>query len=172
MTLAEYFKVKRTQNLSGEEIRAFGIVDCRKGWVKRNLDKTITREQLEYLYYSDKSSQKTRTALKTYLLGRKVRELAIDLGDKFVYLISNENGRLKIGISEDPIKRAANISTAGGYHCKLEASWSVVGKGNAAKVERELHEQFKKDRILGEWFSEKLDRDKLFEAMSRYPRKF
>lgn len=166
MRLEEYFKIKRSKNLCKSEIVAFKVKDLYKGWGDRYKDNQITTEQLETLYHEGNCSLKTKARIKSFLLGKKETKVRVKLGNQFLYVIVNENGRVKIGISEDPIKRANNLSTGSGYMCKCVCYWDVGTKAPA--LEKKLHEDFNKYRILGEWFSETLPISSIEEKMISY----
>ena len=63
------------------------------------------------------------------------------------FIQSGDDGPIKIGFTskEDPKERLRDLQT--GNPAKLHLIATISGD-----VERELHEQFKHDRISGEWF--------------------
>lgn len=69
----------------------------------------------------------------------------------FVYLMESE-GKLKIGMSQDPEGRAQVLSTSGGQEVRLVAKHRYSSRGEAGRAESELHERFADHRLLGEWF--------------------
>ncbi len=68
-----------------------------------------------------------------------------------VYLMESE-GRLKIGMSQDPKGRARTLSTGSGQEVRLVAEHRYSSRGEASRAESELHERFADYRLLGEWF--------------------
>lgn len=68
------------------------------------------------------------------------------------FIIEYEQGResLKIGRSKDVPKRVANLQTGNPVELKL-IGW--INAENDAALERELHIQFDKKRIIREWFA-------------------
>ena len=67
-----------------------------------------------------------------------------------VYLMRNDFDLYKIGISNNPKKRAADIANNAGVPTTLIKSWESF---NAPVTEKRLHEKFKGSRKKGEWFS-------------------
>lgn len=66
-----------------------------------------------------------------------------------LYLLRNELGRYKIGISSDVNQRVRTISLAGGLHVEVVKIWTPIA---ACHVEDVVHSYFKDNRHLGEWF--------------------
>ncbi len=67
-----------------------------------------------------------------------------------LYLMKNEFGLTKIGISKHPSKRAAELENASGVAVELVASWETARP--AIEVEQSLHRIFSDRRKSGEWF--------------------
>lgn len=72
-----------------------------------------------------------------------------------LYLMKNEIGLYKIGISSDPLRRLKAVANSSGISVELISEWKT-GR-NAKFVESELHEQFKQHRKMGEWFDFDID---------------
>lgn len=71
---------------------------------------------------------------------------------KAVYVILNlENERIKIGISEDVLRRYQTLMTQSG--CYMELKYNTPYIKNAEILEAKAHEHFKSKRYLGEWFN-------------------
>lgn len=71
-----------------------------------------------------------------------------------VYFIQAEDGGpIKIGVSDDPTKRLANIQT--GHHGTLRLLAVVDGAG--VELESQLHTLFEAHRVRGEWFRPHVD---------------
>lgn len=66
------------------------------------------------------------------------------------YVMKNENGLVKIGISHDVEFRKRTLENAGGYF--IPTVYKTVSKRKAFDIETMLHEYFSIDRKLGEWF--------------------
>lgn len=168
MKLSDYIKIKKHPSLSAAEAREFGITDFTRGWPKRYADNTAQDGVLYRLMDTDSVNQTTKKRIKAFLKSTtKQPSRKISLNGKFVYLLKNELGRYKIGISEDPIYRAMTLSHASGYYCDCICYWGLNGE-SAFKVEAYLHKLFKRNRMLGEWFSEELDVGKLYREMEEY----
>lgn len=65
-----------------------------------------------------------------------------------VYFIEAENGLIKIGVSDDPVGRLAQIKTMSPLPLKLLGL--IPGAGDVG--EAEFHRRFADDREHGEWF--------------------
>lgn len=66
-----------------------------------------------------------------------------------VYLIVNDHAQTcKIGISNKPEKRLATLQTGNSHPLRL----AYVLPGSEA-IERQLHENFRAERLSGEWFN-------------------
>lgn len=66
------------------------------------------------------------------------------------YVMKNENGLVKIGISHDVEFRKRTLENAGGYY--IPYVYKTISKIRAFDVESMLHDYFSLDRKLGEWF--------------------
>ncbi len=67
-----------------------------------------------------------------------------------LYLIySRDVGRVKIGLSEDPVKRLKQLQTGSPVHLEL---FAFKNRRKATVKEVELHERFQHKRVSGEWF--------------------
>jgi len=141
MKLDDYMKARNGLTADGgikfamtnEEFIAFGITNV-KGWARKNERKDIDSN------------------LANSLLARfsKFKDYKDD--NQFLYLIHcDSTGNSKIGISKNPKTRAAAISCAMGLPVKLASVWKV--NQPAREIEKSLHSLFKKQRLVGEWFS-------------------
>ena len=71
----------------------------------------------------------------------------------YVYFIrSGKGGPIKIGKSNTPEKRMADLQTGNPYKLYLIAFIHCNSEKEAIKLERKIHRLFKKRRMLGEWF--------------------
>ncbi len=68
-----------------------------------------------------------------------------------VYIIENELGLVKIGISSKPERRIKEIANASGLN--ITKKYFSKPCDNFAKIEKKLHEEFKTVRKKGEWFN-------------------
>lgn len=66
-----------------------------------------------------------------------------------VYLMRNDLGLHKIGISSSPDRRAREVSNAGGIPTEVVKVWDSY---NAYQTEQFLHKKFSNKRKSGEWF--------------------
>lgn len=65
----------------------------------------------------------------------------------YVYFVQDAHGRVKIGWSNDPMRRLTSLQIAHSDRLKL------LGVVRAKRtLERKLHERFAAHRISGEWF--------------------
>lgn len=168
LKLSQYIKVKKYASLSTTESREFGITDFTRGWPKRYADNTAQEGVLHRLIDSDDVSQMTKNRIKAFLKATtKQPARKLNLNGKFLYLLKNELGRYKIGVSEDPIYRARVLSNSSGYYCDCVCYWDLKGEP-AFKVEAYLHKLFRRNRILGEWFNAELSLGKLYNEMKDY----
>lgn len=77
-------------------------------------------------------------------------EVPEDLVDMYVYAIrETESGRVKLGISRDPIKRLKTMQTGNSQELELVAYRKANNKYNDEKA---LHDRHKDKRVRGEWF--------------------
>lgn len=87
------------------------------------------------------------------LVGERVKLATIEYendADVYNYVMKNENGLVKIGISKDVDIRQNTLAYAGGY--EIVDIYYIKSKRKAHIVENELHKHFSKQRKLGEWF--------------------
>lgn len=69
--------------------------------------------------------------------------------DTYIYIIQNKAGEIKIGKSDKPIKRLAQLQTGNSHKLKLLA----VVKTKDKYLERRLHSMFFFHKKHGEWFN-------------------
>lgn len=69
---------------------------------------------------------------------------------QYLYLIRDSEGIYKIGITNDPDFRLAQLQTG---NPRLLELLSCYGYEDASSVERAIHQTFGQQRIRGEWFS-------------------
>lgn len=140
---------KRKNSLSTGEAKILGIDMSARGWMKRDFD--ISDEQLEQAVDFALKSKFVRQGVKNNLRPLYMNS-SEGMSDQCVYLMKNEIGMLKIGISKDPIKRARALTTSGGLLVNLICYWQISNP--ARTTEAYLHNMFKEHKINGEWFKE------------------
>lgn len=69
--------------------------------------------------------------------------------DTYIYIIQNKAGEIKIGKSDKPIKRLAQLQTGNSNKLKLLAVVQTKDK----YLERRLHSMFFLHKKHGEWFN-------------------
>lgn len=152
MTLEEYMEIKfprrKVKALSNMEARLLGI-PLEKGWFKRNKDIEIDQRTINKLVEYNLKNKNVSGMRKTRL--RELLKSYSDWEGQYVYFMRNEIGRLKIGVSKDPIHRAWNITTGSGLYTEVLAYWEV--DKNSRDIESTLLEHFKAYATYGEWFT-------------------
>lgn len=68
----------------------------------------------------------------------------------YVYIVKTESGKVKIGVSSKPKNRIASLQTAT-YERLIDTHVSPKCF-NYLKIEENLHDFFKSNRLNGEWF--------------------
>ena len=71
-----------------------------------------------------------------------------------VYFISDSNGHIKIGESNNIARRLHEIQTAIATRCCLIQYLKIEDQDNRRDWEKALHNYFKDYRVKGEWFRE------------------
>lgn len=72
-----------------------------------------------------------------------------------VYCLERPDGLVKIGVSSNPTKRIAAVSSQGGFG--LSRVWMSIQTQDAKWFERAAHQDFAELRSVGEWFSVEFD---------------
>ena len=150
MKLKEYMQEYNRKVLTKLEAQAFGLPDMKSGWPKRYAELEISEDMLRHILNApraSKANRKVRKKIKQKIITTKKYETT---NEQLLYLMKNENGLLKIGISVDPVKRARQLSTGSGVNVICLAAWKL--DKNVRMVENYLHKKFVKDRLEGEWF--------------------
>lgn len=68
-----------------------------------------------------------------------------------IYVIENENGKIKIGKSINPTNRIHDIERIGGFNAI--STYITNEMPNYSEFEIFLHRKYKKHRVIGEWFN-------------------
>lgn len=132
--------------MTNAEFKYLGIVNT-KGWPKRYQDVEINDEEAAHLANLAKGVKIQHNKLTNRI---DVNLLNVN-NNKYLYLMVNENGRYKIGISKNPKDRAKALSTGSGYLTKLITYWNVDNL--VSEIERNLLTRFSDFNTLGEWFN-------------------
>lgn len=148
MKLKDYIGVKGGKYLSETEAKIFGI-DTNKGWVKRYFEKELTQDQINkaarYMVHSIHSSKTLKDRMRLLIQNEEEKS-----DDKYLYLMQNINGMLKIGISIDPIKRARQLTTGSGVKVECIGIWKTSAKSSL--IEGRVIKTFSEFSLEGEWF--------------------
>ena len=134
-TLERFFKHIRTRNLTSEQALLFRIDKASKGWKKRNRNKEVSEAVWNLLLETCHAKKKEGTVSENQKL----------------YLLKNQIGMFKVGVSCDPFRRANDLANASGIDIDVLAVWDT-GETSARAVETDLHRRFKPLRMRGEWF--------------------
>ena len=134
-TLERFFKHIRVRDLTTQQARLFGINKSSTGWKKRNRNKEVSEVVWNLLLETCHANKKEGTVTENQKL----------------YLLKNEIGMYKIGISEDPFARTNTLANASGIDIRVVAVWDTGSVASHA-VETDLHRRFKTLRMRGEWF--------------------
>lgn len=80
-----------------------------------------------------------------------------------IYFIqAGENGPIKIGSSDNPVERMAQLQTANA--AKLKLLWTHTGD---ATREQKIHKLFRDEKIRGEWYNPS---QKLMASVAAFPK--
>lgn len=152
MKFTDYMKIRNTNprrknSLSLIEASIFGVDMTVKGWMSKNIN--LTDDQIEKAVDSVLKSKFVRQGVKDNLRPLYMKQLD-GMDSQSLYLMENELGMLKIGISNNPIKRARALSTGSGLVVNLLCYWQITNP--ARTTEAKLHKLFKEFKVSGEWF--------------------
>lgn len=73
------------------------------------------------------------------------------MSQKILYIFESQNGLIKIGISKKPKVRSREIEVNSGFKIKRQAMLGPIT--NPYYIETIIHQHFKKNRVIGEWFN-------------------
>lgn len=82
------------------------------------------------------------------------RNAAAALGE-YIYVIENQHGHVKIGISSNPSARLANLQT--GSPVPISIAFKIFAGDRAFDIEQEAHIILASRRLEGEWFAASKD---------------
>jgi len=148
MKFKEYMENRGNNGISIFECKVFGI-EKSKGWKERYADLEITQSQINKIVTFMDKKITASPKVKGNIRSLQKREY-VEWEGKYLYLMKNEIGRLKIGISEDPIKRSRDITNAGGILTQCIAYWKVSKL--TKDVESFLLKKWYEHKTYGEWF--------------------
>lgn len=151
MKLKDLAKIKRITQKDGKYL---GLECCVKGWIKKNKDLELTKDQVRHLLKYRTSDSNLSSDVKHCLKDSGCEEL-LNAG-QLLYLITSID-RVKIGISKNPLKRLKQLSTGSSSKLNLCATWDIYG--DVRYVESYLHDKFKEYRTCGEWFTPRVTKD-------------
>ena len=72
--------------------------------------------------------------------------------DHYVYFAHAQGGKVKVGMSSDPLERISDLNTASPYPISLVCSFVQDNRTKAFEKEHYLHLLLKPFRQHGEWF--------------------
>lgn len=99
------------------------------------------------------------------MLGNKIKETKKLLGTNYVYVLLNDVGMIKIGITDNPYERFTSIQNASGsLITKYFLSDSI---SNNYEIEQYLHKHFKKYNTVAEWYKN-ISFDEVYTYVSDY----
>lgn len=76
----------------------------------------------------------------------------LNYGVYFIYCDERNNSPVKIGVTSDIENRISALQTGNPYQLFCKAFIPCVNKDQAYRLESFFHRQFKKNRMIGEWF--------------------
>lgn len=71
-------------------------------------------------------------------------------GGSFIYVVRDQTGRAKVGVSQDPTRRLRELQT--GHPEALELVWCAVTPGDGYSIETVVKRTTRLPRASGEWF--------------------
>jgi hypothetical protein len=77
----------------------------------------------------------------------------------FVYIIApvGQDSPCKVGISDDPGKRVASLSTGSPVALRVAETYRFASRHSAAAMEQRFHASYADWRLNGEWFDIEFD---------------
>lgn len=77
----------------------------------------------------------------------------------YLYFIQRGFGSIKIGVSDDPDARCADLQTGNSQRLRVIAKFPMGSRTAAFALEKELHERFAHLCLSGEWFRHRVLRE-------------
>ncbi len=90
----------------------------------------------------------------------------LNYGVYFIYCGDHKNAPVKIGVTSDIENRVSALQTGNPYQLECKAFIPCANKDQAYRLESFFHRQFRKSRMIGEWF--KLYRFNLKVLMDKF----
>lgn len=141
-------------SLTEFEANVFGIGELMKGWKKRGASLEITESMLNEIYTHFEHRQLGNAEKKAFKrVVKAIRDIKREgrpALKKYLYVMQNSYGDLKIGISIDPFRRARQLTTGSGSTVECLAYWDTEKPAN--EVESFLLSHYTAFRKEGEWF--------------------
>ena len=135
------------------------------------LDDNYLNKFKEFKEFKNKNPKNKTPHKKTTSHPEKTKPEGNKLVEGFVYYIQEElDGNIKIGWSDDPIKRLSQHQTSNSRELRM----LVYVKGSL-EYEREIHRKFQNSKTTGEWFKPdkrllvhiEKERSKFFEIVQK-----
>lgn len=150
MKFKEYIKFYYRNSLTKIEMEVIGIPKLITNWKVIYRDLEVTDEMIEKIM-GNKSEKKTHKAISRRLRNKELQKTNYkNTTDKMLYMIENDLGMIKIGISANPTRRARTITTASGIPCHIVCVWDTIV--SARTLEKKILRTFKEHKLEGEWF--------------------
>lgn len=165
MLLGEYFRMRCGNDkliglaVSSLEMKNYKIPDNKHGWLKRVKDYDIADDVIVDTCNKliKKSSNKPRILTRLVAIrdsltsnGTPAESDKSLVGKTYLYIMKNEIGMYKVGVSKTPQSRARCLSTGSGLDVKLISYY--YGTEPALDIESHILSKLDKHRKLGEWF--------------------
>lgn len=147
MKFSEYLTLRNGKGITQAECKIFGI-ESSKGWKERYANLELTQSQVNKAVETVLKKPNVRSTVKLSLVN--AQKNYDEWSGQLLYLMKNELGALKIGISVNPHKRSRELTTGSGVVVQCVAAWKT-GK-NSRRVEAELLKYFRHQKTQGEWF--------------------
>jgi len=75
------------------------------------------------------------------------------MADTYIYVIAeSERGPVKVGVSDNPDARLSTLQCGNPTRLFIAGKFPLVDRTSAARTEKELHLQFGRYSLCGEWF--------------------
>lgn len=99
-------------------------------------------------------------------LNRNKKRTKYGYDDQLIYVMENELGLVKLGISNDPHKRRLNVQSSSGFETHLVTTRKIPEELTAYHLEQLLHCHLSGFRKKGEWFG--CGKDVVIELLDKY----
>lgn len=100
------------------------------------------------------------------MVSNNINDVKEICGNGFVYVLLNDVGLLKIGITDNPISRFNTIQNASGS--KIIKYYLSDSLKNNFDIEQHLHKRFKKYNTHAEWYSNNISFDDVIKYVDSY----